>query len=73
MARPLRRVLISLSIRLHIDVDVIEQWSMRKVREYVAVLTEDSRPKAEEPIRAQSSEELNAALMRHFGKPGTNA
>jgi hypothetical protein len=44
MARPWRRVLISLSIRLGISIREIETWNMRTIREFIAVLTENGKP-----------------------------
>jgi hypothetical protein len=43
MALPLRRVLITLSIRLGFELDVLERWPMERVREYMVVLLGDKR------------------------------
>lgn len=64
MARPLRRVLIGLSIRLGIDIRLVEQWDMRTIREYVCELTKDSRD--------QPSQVLEANLMAAFGPRSGN-
>jgi hypothetical protein len=70
MARPWRRVLISLSIRLGISIREIETWNMRTIREFIAVLTENGKPADDKKLREQSPEELEAALRGLFGKPG---
>jgi hypothetical protein len=70
MARPWRRVLIQLSIRLGISIREVESWDMRTIREFIAVLTENGKPTDDKKLREQSPEELEAALRGLFGKPG---
>jgi hypothetical protein len=64
-----RRLLISLSIRLGISIREIETWQMTTIREFVAVLTAQSKDNSNDALREQSPEELERALMKTFGKP----
>jgi hypothetical protein len=65
MARPLRRVVIELALRIGLDYRVVEQWDMEAIREHIAILSDSSKPKA----RVQTPEELHRGLMAAFGNP----
>lgn len=49
MARPLRRVVIRLAIKLGIAPREVEQWSMADIRDCVAELLDQSKPQTKEP------------------------
>jgi hypothetical protein len=70
MARPLRRVLIGLSIRIGVGVAELERYDMPTIREYLAMLSEINKPTT--PPRAgtskqQTPEEMMAAVTASLG------
>jgi hypothetical protein len=73
MARPLRRVLIGLSVRLHIGVDTLERYDMATIRQYLGMLSEinkpppSSPPRPAAPTRQQTPEEMMAAVHAALG------
>lgn len=67
-------MLISLSIRLGISIREIETWDMKTIREFIAVLTAQSRDTggkraADVAIPTQSPEAVERSLLALFGKP----
>lgn len=65
MARPLRRVLIGLSVRLQISIREVELWDIPTIREYMAFLMHQNKPSVPE---AQSPEEIAANFEAAFRK-----
>lgn len=62
-ARPLRRVCIQLSIRLKFPLEVIETWPLSRIREYIAVLSEQNAPsRKSKRVRQQTPEEMVATF-----------
>lgn len=68
MARPLRRDVIGLSIRLGIDYRVIETWPIPRIAEYMAILRAMNRPPKNESAE-QSPEEVERRLKAAYGNP----
>lgn len=61
MARPSRRVLIGLSIKLGISPREIEQWPMDDVRDCVAYLMDRKKPEEPKPFdEAEFERQFNA-------------
>jgi hypothetical protein len=72
MARPLRRVLIGLSIRIGLGSRELERYDMPTIREYLAMLSEINKPTTPEvrlPERRNSKhrEEMMAAVNASLG------
>lgn len=64
MARPLRRALLALSVRLGVLVTEVERLPMPVIAEYIALLRGEELDNA----KAQSGD-VEQDLMRIFGKP----
>ena len=65
MARPLRRVLIGLSVRLKISIREVESWDIPTIREYMAYLMKQEEP--EKPAN-QTPEEIAATFAAAFAR-----
>jgi hypothetical protein len=68
MARPLRRVIVGLSIRLCRSTQELEQLSMMEICEYVAMLTEMSRPAGAARPGRSSPQEIEAKFEAFFAR-----
>lgn len=55
-------MLLNLSIRLGIDVDVIETWTVEKIRDYLVTLTPEKKSDDQTP------EQMAAAFNNLHGK-----
>jgi len=71
MARPWRRVLIGLSIRLRIGVDTLERYDIATIRQYLGMLGEINKPAERDgeklPTRQQTPQEMMAAVGNALG------
>lgn len=66
MARPSRRVLIGLSVRLGKSIYEIETWEIPVIREYMAYLMKEAKPErgaAQMPVY-QTPDEIAAAFKK---------
>lgn len=72
MARPWRRVLINLSIRLGISIRELEQIDVATIRQYLAMLADSNKPAQPEGTpaipRPQSSDEIVTTFNTILGK-----
>ena len=66
MARPWRRVLINLSIRIGVSLQELEDLDVATIRHYLAALRELNKPRDPGPsaslMRQQTPEEMMAAI-----------
>lgn len=66
----MRWVLIGLSIRLGIAIEVVEAWDAVTLREYMAVLSEMAEPAERRRVnRTQTPEEIMANFSSALGGP----
>lgn len=70
MARPWRRVIVGLAIRIGIPYTEVERWDMEAIREHLVVLAEINKPAGAAPRAVlQTPQEVERGLVAAFGKP----
>lgn len=69
MARPARRVIKTIAMRLGISFREVEKWSLEDIREYMVLLRPEKPSAADPSTLDQTPEQLEAGLMAAFGKP----